>query len=267
MIKKIKFNILVDNQRCRTIDELRNNFNLVDVFELFKTGKLEKWLKIRKFSELESILEIDKEASEDIMLRELCRIFIIEFSDDLIADELMYSHYKQLSDKNKNDKALVKKIFDQFKVKEVTPPKKDKKDKKDKNTKESFNVSDKEGVVFDKETNLTWLRYALGAELWDATVPSKIRGHKIYRIKAAGEEIYNFNYSIHPLHSRDWRLPTINELKTLVNENEVGLDDNIFKVSADTYMSSEGNKSFNFRLNKENSGITYTAILLVRDNG
>ncbi len=35
---------MVDGQKVRTLEELRENFNLEDVLEHFYSGKLQKWL-------------------------------------------------------------------------------------------------------------------------------------------------------------------------------------------------------------------------------
>lgn len=77
MIKLVKFNLLIGGQRCRTIEDLRNNFNILNVMEEFQKGKLEKWLKVRKFDEYESIKEIDKTSDDLEIANSLCRILSI----------------------------------------------------------------------------------------------------------------------------------------------------------------------------------------------
>ena len=62
MAKSIKFNLIVDNKPIRTIEELRENFCINDIDELYREGRLQKWLEVRGFDEyLAQIKEINHE--------------------------------------------------------------------------------------------------------------------------------------------------------------------------------------------------------------
>lgn len=62
MAKSIKFNLTVDNKPIRTIEELRENFCINDIDELYREGRLQKWLEVRGFDEyLAQIKEINHE--------------------------------------------------------------------------------------------------------------------------------------------------------------------------------------------------------------
>ena len=59
MAKTIKFSLKCDGYPVRTIEDLQNHFSIEDVLHYYKTGLLEKWLEIRRFSrELEQICKI-----------------------------------------------------------------------------------------------------------------------------------------------------------------------------------------------------------------
>ena len=49
MAKTIKFNLILDKQPVRTIDELRENFSIEDMLKYFKNGLLLRWLKVRGY--------------------------------------------------------------------------------------------------------------------------------------------------------------------------------------------------------------------------
>jgi len=271
MIKKIKFNIVIDGQRCRTIEDLQENFNLADIFDEFKSGKLEKWLRRRNFSELDAVLSIDKESEDTSVLRELCTIFDIEVSDEFISDELMYLSYQNLSNQNKKNKGLVRNIFDDFKIKENIEIKEEHKKEllkteENKQTQsqleilpgERFIVDSTFGVALDTTTNLIWLRFSLG-EVWENG--SRIQDVLIFHYEDALSAVDMFNEGIGYGGFKDWRIPTEFEMSTIDSSRKY-IDDNlyinIFGVSDEIYMSTRDEATYKYK------SLGYHALRLVR---
>ena len=78
MSTSFKFNLLVDGQKVRTLEELRKNFNLEDVLEYFYSGKLQKWLASRDYKhELDQVKDIASSNKLDVSSK-LLDIFNIE---------------------------------------------------------------------------------------------------------------------------------------------------------------------------------------------
>ncbi|MCQ2372710.1 MAG: DUF6273 domain-containing protein [Phascolarctobacterium sp.] len=62
----IKFNLYCDGQPIRSLEDLRENFNIDDIYEDYKSGKLVKWLQSRNYEreyiQIERINSKDKKA-------------------------------------------------------------------------------------------------------------------------------------------------------------------------------------------------------------
>lgn len=84
MAKTIKFNLILDNQPVRTIDELRENFSIEDMLKYFKNGFLLRWLKVRKYEEYQAVAAIDSSLPNKDIVISLINIFNIPDVD--IAD-------------------------------------------------------------------------------------------------------------------------------------------------------------------------------------
>ncbi|MCQ2372711.1 MAG: DUF6273 domain-containing protein [Phascolarctobacterium sp.] len=71
----IKFNLYCDGQPIRSLEDLRENFNIDDIYEDYQSGKLVKWLQSRNYEreyiQIERINSKDKKAICD----KLCVIF------------------------------------------------------------------------------------------------------------------------------------------------------------------------------------------------
>ena len=77
---KIKFNLNFGGEQIRTLDDLRDNFSIDDVLDVFNNGLLVKWLDVHNHKhELEKVNSIQATDARGI-LTELIRIFGI--SDD-----------------------------------------------------------------------------------------------------------------------------------------------------------------------------------------
>lgn len=102
MKRKIKFPLIMNKETSvRTIDELRNNFNIEEVIEYFLNGKLEIWLRDRNYnSQLEKILKLDiNKKSFNI---DLCVALDVDFKD------YIHVNAKEIEEKNKRLKEIKK---------------------------------------------------------------------------------------------------------------------------------------------------------------
>jgi len=86
---KVKISLIVDGERCKTIEDIQENFDIMDMLEHLENKKLEKFLKNREYEEyLEAITEIDEELLDKEKILALCEIFDIEIDEQDIEDEL-----------------------------------------------------------------------------------------------------------------------------------------------------------------------------------
>jgi len=106
MAKKIKFNLIVDGVRCKNIEDIQNNFNVLDLIEYLKSGKLLRWAKVRNLDEL--VMQLENINSEDDMeiAKKLCEIFEIDCDENDLADELNIQTIGQLL----NDKDITESL-------------------------------------------------------------------------------------------------------------------------------------------------------------
>ena len=105
MAKKIKFNLIVDGVRCKTVEDIQNNFNILDLLEYLKNGKLLRWAKVRNLDEL--AIQIENINSKDDLetAKKLCEIFEIDYDENDLNDELNIQTIAQL-----NDKSIIKNL-------------------------------------------------------------------------------------------------------------------------------------------------------------
>lgn len=78
-MKQVKFNLYVDQQKIRTIDELKENFNIDDLIEWYEQGVLQKWLSVRNYDEYLTSIEAIK--TKDIQAQAKSIIEIFNFSE------------------------------------------------------------------------------------------------------------------------------------------------------------------------------------------
>jgi len=74
-----------------------------------------------------------------------------------------------------------------------------------------------DGTVVDTQTNLQWMRCALG-QIWNGKI--NISEAKRYTWQEAIDATHNFNQLGGFAGYQDWRVPTIDELKTIVERNK-----------------------------------------------
>ena len=78
MSTSFKFNLLIDGQKVRTLEELRENYNLEDILAHFYSEKLQKWLASRDYKhELDQVKDIASSNKLDVNSK-LLDIFKIE---------------------------------------------------------------------------------------------------------------------------------------------------------------------------------------------
>ena len=184
-MKLVKFNLIVDGQKCRTIAEIKENFNLIDILEHFKSKKLEKWFKARKLDELDA-LEKMKELADFELMQRLCELFEIDVEESHIRDELIVYQHSLLPKKERDREILELRK----RIKELEKPKKPK-----------IKVIQNNLVVKDKKSTLIWQKNVDKKKFtWDDAME--------YAKKLNSENYVGYD---------DWRVPTIEELKTLID--------------------------------------------------
>lgn len=71
--------LIINDQRLKTLEGLRENFNLTELLERFRGGQLRAWLNCWDFdSELEQVEALSPDLPEQELLEALCRIFGVE---------------------------------------------------------------------------------------------------------------------------------------------------------------------------------------------
>lgn len=97
MAKQIKFNLIVDGHGIRSIDELKENFNINDVMEHYENGTLLRWLEVREYNEYaDKIRQIDTLASLEEKANVLFSIFDFSINDKNVKQAIfVLLHTKQ----------------------------------------------------------------------------------------------------------------------------------------------------------------------------
>lgn len=118
MAKTIKFNLILDNNSVRNIEDLKNNFSIEDILDTFDKGLLQKWLSVRGYNEyLDKVnsIEVDNNVSK---IEELIKIFEIECDNSKIREGLAIIDYinerEVLLDEYKKANYITKKVVDDY---------------------------------------------------------------------------------------------------------------------------------------------------------
>lgn len=86
MAKAIKFNLICDGNPIRTIEDLRQNFSIEDVLELYHNGLLVRWLEVRGYSDWLNQVNAISEKSDIDIISDLIKIFEVEIDDNKIEE-------------------------------------------------------------------------------------------------------------------------------------------------------------------------------------
>lgn len=97
-MKTIKFNLIVNDEVIRNIEDLKENFNIDDIYELYQNGVLQKWLEVRNYKEiLEEVNSIDSSLEDKEIVIELLNVF--EFDTSKVDFESWsFSYRKEYND-------------------------------------------------------------------------------------------------------------------------------------------------------------------------
>ena len=97
MTKKIKFPLfLKDGFPVRTIEELRENFDLEKIIEYYYTEKLFAWLKDRSY--LKELKQLEEVTCQENLLENICNIFSVEYYNDKeISIDVLLKNRKNLA--------------------------------------------------------------------------------------------------------------------------------------------------------------------------
>ncbi len=195
VIKTIKFDLPIDGVKVKNVEELRDHFT-IEVLELYQNGLLLKWLRSRNMVEEISQLEsLSQTLSRVQLMTALCEVFKIGTDDMIIAaalgmpPEKMAKNFPELKQQYRTiayNEAKATWLAEEEKKPVIM---------------EHYLVY-KNGTVKDTKTHLMWKQEPeVGKYTWaDA-------------MKKFGSNVSFAGYD-------DWRMPTIDELKTLLSEDE-----------------------------------------------
>ena len=88
MAKIPKFNLTMDGELVRSIEELQNNFSVDDILDHFESKRLHKWLKSRGFTDYLTKVEAIEYDDKTAIIKPLMDIFEIDYSDEDLSDIL-----------------------------------------------------------------------------------------------------------------------------------------------------------------------------------
>jgi hypothetical protein len=227
-MRPIKFDLPLNGTRIATLEQLGENLT-PEIFELFRSGKLAKWLRVRSLDEqaeaVEALLAGDNER-EVQLLKGLYEVFGGETDHDLLQTEIAERKRSLPLSQGNCDMELeaVKTAFEkeieqlktEFSKKEhdyqqeieilKNPPKSEISIGK-------FITRD-DGTALDTKTGLTWCRYLVGQQwLNGGAFGAAERMNWDEAMKAAT----SFNTKIFAGFI-NWRLPSIEELENVTTE-------------------------------------------------
>jgi hypothetical protein len=82
MSKTIKFNLTLNKYPVRDLDDLRQNFNIDDLLDVYHNKVLHRWLDVRGLSaQLDSLMKINS-LDNKVIATELCKIFYVDVTPE-----------------------------------------------------------------------------------------------------------------------------------------------------------------------------------------
>ncbi len=218
-MKPIKFDLkLNDGTTLYTLDDLEENLSPA-LFEHFHSGKLAKWLRVRKLEDHADKVEAlraehldDKNELDVKLFKKLCGIFVSEVSEadarEAVAD------YKAVapSDESSNDEEMKQLKAENEALKaEIEQLKNPPKPKIAEKQIGRFIARD-DGTALDTKT-LTWCRFSIGQHWNDDKFIGTARAMDWDDAMKVADS-FNTHYACGGF--TDWRLPTIDELRSIV---------------------------------------------------
>ncbi|MBV5311090.1 DUF1566 domain-containing protein [Chromatium okenii] len=248
MPKIIKFDLPLDGIRAKNIEEIREHFT-IEILAHYRSRLLGKWLAVRKLTtELEALEAIDASDDDQAVFKRLCEIFAVEADDAVIAvlfndptPKLGLTVAEVVTQAESADKVINladllpiqagelklftertllvnavdlvgtdlilqsaqgSLIFKSCRIAKAINPR--------------F-IDFCDGTVLDKETGLQWMRCALGQTWAGETCNGEAKEYNWDAAHAAANELNQHGgYAGHS----DWRLPSIDELKTLIVKDQ-----------------------------------------------
>ncbi|MBT4131224.1 MAG: DUF1566 domain-containing protein [Candidatus Marinimicrobia bacterium] len=221
MAKTIKISLVIDGCKCRSIEDVRNNFNLMEVVDNFQSGKLLKWAKSRENKEFAEKLSLIMDDSPLKQARELCLLFSI---DDITESDLqlemnslvVYQRLESGEDFLSVTKKMKNSLIAEFPI-DIRwllskrgcfdmPEINERYVKIDIEGKELERTAVAWKSAFDSESGLTW----------QLNEPGDFR--KTYQWGKWNMLIDRFNQEVYCGHT-DWRVPTLQELTTILSRD------------------------------------------------
>jgi DNA-directed RNA polymerase subunit F len=122
MVKKIKFNLILDGNPVRNIEQLRENFNVDDIIEYSKNGLLLKWLDIRGYHDYKHRIELISQKNSLKYLKELIKIFSIPQDSENLEEALLeiesreakYNKLKELAELKFNFDVIIHRYHNDY---------------------------------------------------------------------------------------------------------------------------------------------------------
>jgi len=291
MKKLVKLPLPMNGELCKSIEDLQKNINVYDLLEHFESGKLEIWLRSRKFKQLAAIQAIDKDLEKKEIARKLYSTFIVELDSNELLNALMVLEYQSKFDSKNIERKNIEEVFNHY-AEEIKLTYESKIQKlegkvennilpafKDQKKVDHYLVSDSKGLAIDTKTNLMWTRFSLGEKYLDGKIVGK---QEKYTWNKANLELVIFNNSSGDTKYSDWRIPTLDELLSLLISFGLDRTPNINKLifpsdysrywtssAASSSYGSEYNAymvDFETNMREGTSKSRKVSVILVRDN-
>lgn len=88
MAKTIKFNLKLDENSIRNLEQLKENFVIEEILKYYKEGLLLRWLKARNYDDLATKVEAIHTDNNGEIIKELINIFELEIDEHNIEKDI-----------------------------------------------------------------------------------------------------------------------------------------------------------------------------------
>jgi hypothetical protein len=201
-MKPIKFDLkLANGNKLAVLNDVENNLT-PDLLEHFHSGKLTKWLRVRKLEEQAQAVEAllnDAKENELHIFQKLCAVFDSDIDEDALRQAMQNYQPAEISTSNDDEIEQLKAENEALKAEIETlknPPKPEGIEI------ENFIIYEN-GTVTDTKTGLTWKR---------EMEPN------LFTWNRANNRVKKINLNGGFAGYTDWRLPTIEELESLIDK-------------------------------------------------